>query len=363
MVDTAEISSHHSADIDMSGTTKQHIYGFSYIRSLACIAIIILHTVYSAVLLFGSDIDAQTNITSMAVVDSMMWAVPCFIMVTGALLLETERKITYKKLFGKYILRIFAALVIFGMVFRVFDIIMDKEPVSVAAFLKGLYEIFTGTSWSHIWYLYLLIGLYLLLPFYKKVVDNSSAKEIKYLLAVYIIFLSILPMLEIWGINCGFYIHVSTIYPFYLFGGYAIYKHIYCPGKAASLVMFIIATLLIIGCTVVRWIYDIPSMEILWGYASLFVIMQAVGFFALLKDVKHTGFRAVKWLLLKLDECSFGVYLIHMIFVRLILRYMGFNPYENGGILAFVAVIAGILVISYAITWILKRIPFLKKIV
>ena len=363
MVDTAERSSHHSADIDMSGTTKQHIYGFSYIRSLACIAIIILHTVYSAVLLFGSDIDAQTNITSMAVVDSMMWAVPCFIMVTGALLLETERKITYKKLFGKYILRLFAALVIFGMVFRVFDIIMDKEPVSVAAFLKGLYEIFTGTSWSHIWYLYLLIGLYLLLPFYKKVVDNSSAKEIKYLLAVYIIFLSILPMLEIWGINCGFYIHVSTIYPFYLFGGYAIYKHIYRPGKAASLGMFIIGTLLIIGCTVVRWIYDIPSMEILWGYASLFVIMQAVGFFALLKDVKHTGFRAVKWLLLKLDECSFGVYLIHMIFVRLILRYMGFNPYENGGILAFVAVIAGILVISYAITWILKRIPFLKKIV
>lgn len=363
MVDTAERSSHHSADIDMSGTTKQHIYGFSYIRSLACIAIIILHTVYSAVLLFGSDIDAQTNITSMAVVDSMMWAVPCFIMVTGALLLETERKITYKKLFGKYILRIFAALVIFGMVFRVFDIIMDKEPVSVAAFLKGLYEIFTGTSWSHIWYLYLLIGLYLLLPFYKKVVDNSSAKEIKYLLAVYIIFLSILPMLEIWGINCGFYIHVSTIYPFYLFGGYAIYKHIYRPGKAASLGMFIIGTLLIIGCTVVRWIYDIPSMEILWGYSSLFVIMQAVGFFALLKDVKHTGFRAVKWLLLKLDECSFGVYLIHMIFVRLILRYMGFNPYENGGILAFVAVIAGILVISYAITWILKRIPFLKKIV
>lgn len=241
MVDTAE---RNSADIDRSGTTKQHIYGFSYIRSLACIAIIILHTVYSAVLLFGSNIDAEKNIISMAVVDSMMWAVPCFIMVTGALLLETERKITYKKLFGKYILRIFAALVIFGMVFRVFDIIMDKEPVSVAAFLKGLYEIFTGTSWSHIWYLYLLIGLYLLLPFYKKIVDNSSTKEIKYLLAVYIVFLSILPVLEIWGIHCGFYIHVSTIYPFYLFAGYAIYKHIFCPGKAASLTILVISMFL-----------------------------------------------------------------------------------------------------------------------
>ena len=360
MVNTAE---RNSADIDMSGTTKQHIYGFSYIRSLACIAIIILHTVYSAVLLFGSNIDAQTNIISMAVVDSMMWAVPCFIMVTGALLLETERKITYKKLFGKYILRIFAALAIFGMVFRVFDIIMDKEPISVAAFLKGLYEIFTGTSWSHIWYLYLLIGLYLLLPFYKKIVDNSSTKEIKYLLVVYIVFLSILPVLEIWGINCGFYIHVSTIYPFYLFVGYAIYKHIFCPGKAVSLAILVISTLLIISWTVARWVYDIPSMEILWGYSSFFVIMQAVGFFTLLKDVKDTGLRAVKWVLLKLDECSFGVYLIHMIFVRLILRYMEFNPYENGGILVFVLLIIGILIISYAITWILRRIPFLKKII
>ena len=233
----------------------------------------------------------------------------------------------------------------------------------MAAFLKGLYEIFTGTSWSHIWYLYLLIGLYLLLPFYKKIVDNSSTKEIKYLLAVYIVFLSILPVLEIWGIHCGFYIHVSTIYPFYLFAGYAIYKHIFCPGKAASLTILVISTLLIIGCTAARWVYDIPSMEILWGYSSFFVIMQAVGFFSLLKDVKDTGLRAVKWVLLKLDECSFGVYLIHMIFVRLILRYMEFNPYKNGGILAFVLLIIGILFISYAITWILKRIPFLKKII
>ena len=126
--------------------------------------------------------------------------------------------------------------------------------------------------------------------------------------------------------------------------------------------ILVISTLLIVGCTVARWVYDIPSMEILWGYSSFFVIMQSIGFFALLKDVKAAGFRAVRWLLLKLDECSFGIYLIHMIFVRLILRYMGFNPYENGGILTFATLIAGILFISFVITWILQRIPFLKKI-
>ncbi|MDM8210262.1 acyltransferase [Mediterraneibacter glycyrrhizinilyticus] len=360
MVKTAEVS---SADKENIVEHKRYIYGFSYIRSIACVAVVVLHTVYSAVLLFGNDITTRINIISMAVVNCMMWAVPCFVMVTGALLLQTERKISYRKLFGKYILRIFATLVIFGMVFRIFDIIMDKEPINLTAFLKGIYEIFTGTSWSHIWYLYLLIGLYLLLPFYKKITDNSSEKEIRYLLAVYIIFLSILPVLGIWGISCGFYIHVSTIYPFYLFGGYAVYKHIWHPGKAISLIMFVAGTLLIIGCTVVRWQYDIPAMEILWGYSSFFAIMQAVGFFALMENVKSTSFHVINWILLKLDKCSFGIYLIHMIFVRLILRYMEFNPYKNGGILAFVLLITGILIISFVITWILQRIPLLKKVI
>lgn len=360
MVKTAEVSSQDKGNI---ADHKRDIYAFSYIRSIACVAVIVLHTVYSAILLFGNNITVRTNIISMAVVNCMMWAVPCFIMVTGALLLQTERKISYRKLFRKYILRVFAALVIFGMIFRIFDIIMDKEPVNITAFFKGVYEIFTGTSWSHIWYLYLLIGLYLLLPFYKKIADNSSEREIKYLLAVYIIFLSILPVLEIWGINCGFYIHVSTIYPFYLFGGYAVYKHIWRPGKAISLILLAAGTLLIIGCTTIRWLYDIPAMEILWSYSSFFVIMQAVGFFALMKDVNSISFYAINWILLKLDKCSFGIYLIHMVFVRLILRYTEFNPYKNGGILAFVLLITGILIISFTITWILQRIPFLKKII
>ena len=359
MVDTASASGQSAERV----TDNDKICGFSYIRAIACIAVIILHTVYSAVLLFGNENTLQTNIISMSVVNCMMWAVPCFLMVTGALLLSPEKKISYRKLFGKYILRVFTALIIFGMIFRIFDIIMDKEPINILSFLKGLYEIFTGTGWSHIWYLYLLIGLYLLLPFYKKIVEYSGEKEIKYLLAVYIIFLSILPVLEIWGIHCGFYIHVSTIYPFYLFGGYVIYKHVWCPGKGISLILLAVGTFVIIACNAVRWQYDIPAMEILWGYSSFFVIMQAIGVFALLKSVHGSGIPFMNRLLMELDKCSFGIYLIHMIFVRLILRYMGINPYKNGGIIAFVLLILGILLISFILTWILKKIPFLKRIV
>lgn len=342
---------------------KNKIYGFSYLRAIACLAIIILHTVYSAVLLFENTISPTTKILSLVIVNCMMWAVPCFVMVTGALLLDPNKKIGYKKLFCKYIYRVFAALILFGMLFRIFDIFMDKEPVNISAFLKGFYEIFTGTSWSHIWYLYLLIGLYLLLPFYKKIVCYSSKNELIYLLGVYVIFLSILPILKIWDLDCGFYIHVSTIYPFYLFCGYAIYNNIFCPNKAGSLLLILAGTFFIVLFTIIRWKYEFPSMEILWGYSSVFVIMQAVGLFSLMKNMKESILAPLKYILTKIDEYSFGIYLVHMIFVRLILRYMQFNPYKNGGIIAFLGVLLIVFSLSYIIVWILKKLPFINKVI
>ena len=106
--------------------SKNHILGFSCLRAVACIAIVVLHIVYSAVLLYGNELGKWDTAISMIIVDCMMWAVPCFIMVTGALLLDPKRIITYKKLFGKYIFRIFAALILFGMLGLLFEIYPKK---------------------------------------------------------------------------------------------------------------------------------------------------------------------------------------------------------------------------------------------
>ena len=149
-----------------------------------------------------------------------MWAVPCFIMITGALLLNPEKKIGYSRLFSVYIMRLLKALVCFGVLYVVLEVLFNPEQRNLQHVLEGLYEIFNGKSWSHMWYLYCLIGLYILLPFYKKITVLSKRRELQYLLAVYILFLSLMPMLGMADIESGFYIHVSSIYPFYLFLGY-----------------------------------------------------------------------------------------------------------------------------------------------
>ena len=338
--------------------TRAREDGFSYLRAIACIAIIVLHTVFSSSLLYQDSLTTVERVVSDAVANCMMWAVPCFVMVTGALLLNPAKELRYQKLFGKYVLRIAVLLVVFCMVFRVFDIFMDHEPLTAGAFLQGFYELFTGTSWSHLWYLYLLIGLYLLMPFYRMVAKHSREADLRYLLIVYVIFLSLLPLLEQW-VDCGFYIHVSTIYPFYLFCGYWIHKRNPQMHTGIAWLLLLLSTALLVVLTAVRLQTGIAQLEALWGYSSILVIAQSAGFFALVTRCKGRGI--VRRILLQIDRCSLGIYLIHMIFVRLFLRYWGFNPYE-GGVLAFVLLIVVIFAISFGITWLLKWIPGVRRI-
>ncbi len=370
---------------------KKILY-LSYLRAVACISIIILHTVDVAVILYQDQITNGERIASLSVVHCMMWAVPCFVMVTGTLLLNKDRIVTIKDVFRKYILRILIALAAFSLIFALFDMLMNKDGFGAAFLAKGFLNALTGNGWAHMWYLYLLTGLYLLLIFYRAVANHVSDSEYRFLLIVYAVFLSLLPLLNMWNAKAGFYIHVSTIYPFYLFAGYAIAENKLKINRWISILLMVIGIAGIVGSTIL----DARDVRIaygnLLGYSSIFVLLLTVGVFSLMKNLfgsadhaeveavvdpvkdgdevaEETGIPApkksgvVSRILLEIDRCSFGIYLIHMIFVRLVLRYWHLNPYaSNVTILIFAGLVLGILIISYGITALLKLIPGVKKI-
>lgn len=367
---------------------KKILY-LSYLRAVACIAIVILHTVDVAVILYQGQISNGERIASLSVVYCMMWAVPCFVMVTGALLLNENRVISIKDIFSKYILRIAIALVSFSLIFALFDMLMDKEGFGVSFFTKGFFNALTGNGWAHMWYLYLLIGLYLLMIAYRAVASHISDSEYRYLLIIYVVFLSLLPLLQMWNMRVGFYIHVSTIYPFYLFAGYAIAESKLKIGKKICFLLILIGLAGMITFTVLSTKIEKITYSNLLGYSSIFVLLLAIGIFALMKeffdkndfDFLEEGTKEanstrnassqvsnkpcfVGKVFLEIDRCSFGIYLIHMVFIRLVLRYWHVNPYTSHlTILVFAGLVLGIMIASYGITCLLKLIPGVKKII
>ncbi len=337
---------------------------YSLLRILSCIAIVVLHMTYGAVSIYGNTTMAPNALLSEAIVNNLYWAVPCFVMVSGALLLDSKREITYKKIFSKYIFKVVIALLIFTLLYKVFDIIMNRETFTAKALLEGLVNFVTGKSWSHLWYLYMLIGLYLLLPFFRKITANSTNKELGGLLLIIFIFTSILPILQIWNIEVAFYIPIVTVYPLYFIAGYLIAKEdVKVPGWV-YIVGFFVSTIILTTLTGLIGLIGVDFRNIFFDYSSFLVIIQALSIFGIFtrcikyKDSVKQNFGTK--LFYAFDECTFGIYLVHMFFARLVLRYLGINPYESIGL--FIVCIIGIIVVSYLIVWALRKIPKVKKV-
>lgn len=341
--------------IPKTSSTERYIQ-LSAMRVLACVGIVILHTVFAANEYFAESISAGENMASRMVENNMMWAVPVFVMVTGVLQLEPAKPLTLRKLYGRYVLRILIALVCCCLVFRIFDMIMDGEVFTVTGVLQAFTELITARCWGHLWYLYLLIGLYVLLPFYRKLTEHCTDQELLYLCGAYLLFVSVIPMIEGFGIHVGFYISESIIYPLYLFAGHMIFTGRLRISGRAGLLLLIGATLCILILDYMKYGLSVSVPGELFGYASPVVIAQTMGVFTVLsKD--WTCPAGWSRFLETVDGCSFGIYLIHMVFIRIVFRYMRIDPYQGIAAIDLILIVAGILVISFVITWILKKIP------
>ena len=347
----------NSTDLNRS---QHQIVGFNYLRVAACIAIIVLHATYACGYQFQNSISLFNYSAISAVTNCMMWAVPCFIMITGALLLDPSREISIKKIYRKYLLRVFRALVIFVMVYRFFDMMISPSGITGRGVIQGIAQIFTGTSWKPLWYLYMLIGLYLLLPIYRKIAQACSELELKYFLGIYFIFLSIFPVLSGFGIYINFTIHIASIYPFYLFLGYAIRKQLIKLNQKMCVLLVVVCTILIVSFTSLRWINNIKSLTALWTYSSPVVIVASCAVFNIFLNIKNKAPDALHRFLLEFDSCSFGIYLIHIIFIKAFTQVLGFNPYIYGAA-GFVGLIFIVLILSFVCTWILLKIAKLIK--
>ncbi|MBP5581408.1 MAG: acyltransferase [Ruminococcus sp.] len=347
---------------------NNRILYLSRLKALSCIAVVVLHAFYAANA-YAVTTGAQSAMLSVR--NAMMWAVPCFVMASGALLLDRNRILSNKKLFGKYIPRMAIALVVFSLLFSVFDAALIKHS-SFGETVKDIFsDIFLGTGWAHMWYIYLMLAIYLLLPVYKMISTNAKASELKYLLLVYCVFLSVIPFIEtISGRKLPFYICVFSIYPLYLFLGHVLHTGIIKLPKNASGLMFLIC----IGITAMLTAYscstasDSPETSkkissLLEVYSFPLYITASVGAYGFFRRTKNKSFPVLDTIAAELDNCSFGIYLIHMAVLKYIFAVMKFNPFEHGGTISVIGICLVTLVISYVITRLLKMVPYVNRII
>ena len=355
---------------------KSRILYFSRIKALACIAVVVLHGCYMAGGAF-----ARNNIGRMTTLFTvrklMYWAVPSFMMVSGALMLDEKRKIDFKKLFGKYMPRMVIALFAFAEIFAVYDHAVYQKDFRPAHLLEGVrhavFDTFTenGMSWSHTWYLYLMIAFYLMLPIYRIITKSADKKELLYLLGLLFVANSVITAAKTL-IGCDtlvFYIFINSIFPLYFFLGYTIHNEKLKIGRILSVIFILIGAAGMIFMTYYRLhTADAETAERVKNIADQYfaphTVLASAGVFALFKSFdKGKEIPFIDKAAAEIDKCSFGIYLIHMIVYKHIFAVMKFDPFTHGGTGTLILMMLIAFAVSYAITRVLKFVPLVKEII
>ena len=332
---------------------------YAYMRAAAALAIVFLHTFQFNVEVFQPMGGAK--IASVVVRNGMMWAVPVFVMVTGALLLEPNRKLPYDRLFSHYVLRIVALLFVCVCASRWMDeyllgIAPAEEPLAFAG--NTVVAFLTAGGWQTFWYLYLLLAIYLTLPLLRGMARGLDDAGLRYATAVLFVFQSVVPFAaNMAGQQAGVYLLCYTVYPLYLALGYRMGKGAARMRLAAAWVLVGACVMgnaaLTVGCFLFGWSGLIGELGL---YSFPLTVVEAAGIFLLFSrmdkgqstDTKNAGQSNARQIniLLSFDRHTLAIYLLHLFYLRIALYYFSFNPYRYGVWMAAVEA-AGLFLLSY----------------
>ena len=227
--------------------------------------------------------------------------------------------------------------------------------------MGGICNMLKGCTWKHLWYLYMLLGIYLVLPILNSL-NNWHFKELLFLVVCIFVFNSLLPT---FGLSCGIDFPIASIYIGYFLVGYLIIK-------LNDRDMFFsrpIITVPILFFTFIIFIYDRYAFYVFKkslefdssSYSSLFTVLQSVILFWLFTRKKGCFDKFCKmWLIRRFNRCSLGIYIIHMLWINLIIKvlHVDIMPYGLFGIIPM-----GIIVflLAWVTTECMIKVPILKR--
>lgn len=168
----------------------KHIRAFDHLRILAAFFVIFNHSV-------GQYYDKLDMHKASGVIGIMLFtlcktAVPLFLMISGALLLDKAKVWDYKKTL-KYVIRALTWLVVWSLIYAVYQKQLTHIK-DLPGVLRGMFM--EKPVKTPLWYVYTLLGIYLTLPFISRMTAMFRNRDYIALLSLWFVFNSVLPTLN-----------------------------------------------------------------------------------------------------------------------------------------------------------------------
>ncbi|MBO7415636.1 MAG: acyltransferase [Bacteroidaceae bacterium] len=366
-----------------------------WLRVLACLLVMVVHSAepfylngYDTLILTRSDLIWTSAIDSAA-----RMSVPLFVIASSYLLFPL--RYTAGEFARRRAVRILIPFIIWSIAYA----LLSDAP---AASLKSLLLNFNFSA-AHLWFIYMLLGIYILMPMLSPWAKDVSQKELKVYLAIWL-FTTTLPIIRdimtsgnvpyiigpsyiprqadypLWG-ECswnpnGTFYYISGMIGYMLAG---LYFRRFTADLSRKRALTIALPLLIIGFAIIEGGFVLKAlhkaqgvfpvrgdwantiwMETTWHNETLGVALMTLGTVTLLKQIRSDGSgRIYRKLIVPISKASYGMYLMHMMLLPVISDRLRQTSIPTPVIILATAVIT--FVITAIVSIIIRRIPRFGK--
>lgn len=331
---------------------------FDILNILACVSVIFLH-MNEIVHSYSTTIAWTTSLIFEVI---CFWAVPVFIMLSGATLLNYKERYSTKIFFKKRFSKVIIPWIIWSLIIY----IINNKKISLIQFVRDFF--YCKIEYVY-WFFPLIIFLYCLIPFFSIFTERKEYRKILKAIVIFqFLFRGILyPICVIADIEIptifSYFININP-YIIFLILGYLLSTIDFTKKQRIAIYLLGIESILI------RYFYTFyfsikegTLNRDLFDYSSGLSVLLAVAVFIFIKNVDWKKLinkvNINPEIITKISSCSFGVYLIHMLVKDELTEILNLNVYSIwyrtiGAVFLYI--------ICVFIVNIVKKIPIIKNI-
>lgn len=286
------------------------IYYLDSLKVLAIFAVVLIHAASTP--LYTTTPDDAIFVYANLLDSISRFCVPLFFMASGAAILSRDYEIV--DFYRKRLSKIIPVLVFWALVYLAFRVFVKGEHIGV---LQAAMMFFGGHIYYHLWFLYVIVILYLLSPFMRRLVVSLSREEALMLFGIWLLVAVLLPHVEsVSGLRFGFVYRELGAYSGYFVLGYYL-SRLEFKRPLASIAICVTSSLAIFYLTGFASEAKGEFVGTFYDYSSPLVFLQGVSAFLFFKSLESA--KSFEYIA-KLAPLVFGVYLLH----PLVLEYSVF---------------------------------------
>ena len=334
------------------------------IKIFSMFAVIILHAA-SPILYRLNHIDFTDWMSGNIYEGMVRMAVPLFFMVSGVLLLGSKKEESLTSFFKKRFSKVVIPLVVWSFIYILISKYSHGKDIDI---ITHIFYSFNKPQYYHLWFMYAILGIYLILPILKIFIQNSSKELQVYFVAIWFVAAIVLPffnhfhLIQLW---------VKSHLPMMVgYMGYLVLGYLLAQIKLNKKILFTALLFIILASTATiygTYYLSFEAKKFVGYFHSNFgplTFILAVSYFIVLRYIgeKFLGnYHRLSQTITLISASSLGIYLVHPIFLR-VFNKLGFNVFAGPAYLMVPAVALGTFIASFIVIYLIQKIPVVKQI-